>query len=110
MDELTRILRGNDFESSAEDVVALINNPSVTPVELGYIARLAALLGEPGVALDYWYGEPIGPGIWDSFYADMRKLPDFKTLVQEKGLVDYWRSSGNWGDHCKPVGGDFECF
>ncbi len=110
MDELTRILLANDFESSADDVVAMINNPSVTPVELGYIARLAALLGEPDVALDYWYGEPIGPAIWDSFYADMRKLPDFKALMQEKGLVDYWRSSGNWGDHCKPVGDDFECF
>ncbi len=110
MDELARILLANDFESSAEDVIALINSPSVTPVELAYIARLAAQLGQPDVALDYWYGEPPGPAIWDSFYTDMRKLPDFKTLVQEKGLVDYWRSSGNWGDHCKPVGDDFECF
>jgi len=25
-------------------------------------------------------------------------------------LYDYWRATGNWGDHCRPVGADdFEC-
>jgi len=40
----------------------------------------------------------------------MRRLPGFKDLVQNVGLVDYWRSTGNWGDFCKPIGDDdFEC-
>jgi hypothetical protein len=30
--------------------------------------------------------------------------------VRELRLVDYWRSSGNWGDFCRPIGrNDFEC-
>lgn len=40
----------------------------------------------------------------------MGKLPGFKDLVREVGLVDYRRSSGNWGDFCYPVSNDdFEC-
>jgi TolB-like protein/Flp pilus assembly protein TadD len=110
MMDLSAILLTNDFAASAGDVIALIQSPSVTPVELSYLARLAAQMGQPDVALDYWFGENISPAIWDSFYADMRKLPEFKTLMQEKGLVDFWRNSGNWGDHCRPLNDDFECF
>lgn len=34
----------------------------------------------------------------------------FKDILRDLGLVDYWRSTGNWGDFCKPVGAeDFEC-
>jgi len=40
----------------------------------------------------------------------MRRLPGFKDLVSKLGLVDYWRSSGNWGEFCRLVGADdFEC-
>ncbi|MEO6080496.1 MAG: hypothetical protein ABIQ86_12040 [Steroidobacteraceae bacterium] len=40
----------------------------------------------------------------------MRTDPRFKEIVRDVGLVDYWRTSGNWGDFCKPVGtADFEC-
>jgi hypothetical protein len=41
-----------------------------------------------------------------------RRLPEFKTYVQEQGLVDLWRASDNWGDYCRPLPGndDFECF
>lgn len=40
---------------------------------------------------------------------EARKLPEFRQLVRELGLLDYWREYG-WGDFCKPVGdNDFEC-
>jgi hypothetical protein len=30
--------------------------------------------------------------------------------VRDLGLADYFRSSGNWGDFCRPLAGDdFEC-
>jgi TolB-like protein len=109
MEQFSAILLANDFEASADALLALIESPSVTPVELAYIARLAAQLGQPEVALNYWYGEPIGPGIWDSFYTDMRKLPEFRTLLREKGLVDYWKDTGNWGEFCQLSTNDFDC-
>jgi hypothetical protein len=41
--------------------------------------------------------------------SDMRKLPGFKDLVRDMGLVDYWRKYG-WSDFCGPVGDDdFAC-
>jgi len=47
--------------------------------------------------------------IWSPLMSDMRKLPGFKDLARDMGLVDYWRTYG-WGDLCKPVGtDDFEC-
>jgi tetratricopeptide (TPR) repeat protein len=48
--------------------------------------------------------------LWDHYVTNLRADPRFKDIVRELGLVDYWRSSGNWGDFCKPVGtDDFEC-
>ena len=48
--------------------------------------------------------------IWRPIFKPMRQLPAFKQLLQEAGLVDYWLSTGNWGDFCRPVGNDdFEC-
>ena len=48
--------------------------------------------------------------IWQPIHKGMRQIPEFKDLVRELGLVDYWRTSGNWGDFCRPVGDDdFEC-
>ncbi len=39
-----------------------------------------------------------------------RNNESFKSVMRDFGLVDYWRSSGKWGDFCKPTGkDDFEC-
>ena len=48
--------------------------------------------------------------IWRPEFAHLRRLPQFKALVRELKLVDFWRASGNWGDFCHPTGpDDFEC-
>jgi hypothetical protein len=48
--------------------------------------------------------------IWRPIFKGVRQLPGFKDFVRDLGLVDYWRTSGNWGDFCHPVGEeDFEC-
>ena len=110
MERFADALAVNDFEASTEDIIDMINDPSVTPLELGYVARLVALMDQPEIALDYWFGQVASPAIWDDIYADMRRLPDFNQLLQEKGVVDYWRATGDWGDFCVPAGGqDFVC-
>lgn len=58
-----------------------------------------------GLSLETWAGQ-----IWSPTFAEARRMPGFKGLARELGLVDYWRATGNWGDFCKPVGNDdFEC-
>jgi TolB-like protein len=43
-------------------------------------------------------------------YSALRSHPEFKKLLIETGLADYWRQTGKWGDACKPVGtDDFQC-
>lgn len=47
---------------------------------------------------------------WEPVLSDMRQKPEFKDYIKETGLLDYWRSTGNWGDFCRPKGSDdFEC-
>lgn len=110
METLAEILSLNDFEQSTEDIIALINDPSITPLELGYVARLVSLMGQPEISLDYWFGEDASSALWDGVYVYMRQLPDFNQLLQEKGIVDYWRATGKWGDFCvADRGQDFVC-
>ena len=48
--------------------------------------------------------------LWIAPYSGLRGHPEFKKLLIETGLADYWRQTGKWGDGCKPVGADdFEC-
>ena len=110
MEKFAAVLEVNDFEASTEDIVGMINDPSITPLELQYMARLVAVMGQPEIALDYWFGQMANPAIWDDIYADMRRLPDFNQLLLEKGLVDYWRATGKWGEFCVAAAGqDFVC-
>ncbi|HLA71775.1 MAG TPA: winged helix-turn-helix domain-containing protein [Steroidobacteraceae bacterium] len=74
----------------------------------------AAYLGDPRLALELV--RPIALDVtytrilWAPVFSDMRRLPEFKALVTELKLVDFWRTTGKWGDFCKPVGADdFEC-
>jgi len=47
---------------------------------------------------------------WNAPYSDVRAHPDYKKLLIEAGVVDYWRQTGKWGDGCKPLGAnDFQC-
>ena len=49
--------------------------------------------------------------LWHPVHAPMRKLPGFKDLVRDLGLVTYWRTTGEWGEFARPLDGDdFECW
>jgi len=79
------------------------------------IAVWASYFGEFELALQACRGS-IGSAsgmvrqIWRPIHKGMRKLPGFKDLVQEIGLVDYGCKSGNWSDFSYPIGDDdFMC-
>jgi hypothetical protein len=46
---------------------------------------------------------------WFPLMRSVRRLPEYKALMREFGLVDYWREAG-WPEHCAPLGADdFVC-
>jgi TolB-like protein/DNA-binding winged helix-turn-helix (wHTH) protein len=78
------------------------------------LAYWAAYFGDPEFSLRLLHDVPRDPSmafvLWRSILKDVRRLPGFKDLVRDLGLVDYWRASGNWGQFCRPTAeGDFEC-
>lgn len=40
--------------------------------------------------------------LWHPAMSDGRKSEAFQELVTDLGFVDVWRSSGDWGDFCRP--------
>ena len=42
--------------------------------------------------------------LWHPIFDDVRKMPEFVALIEDLGIVDAWRSTGEWGDWCRPVG------
>ncbi|MGD8385107.1 MAG: tetratricopeptide repeat protein [Lysobacterales bacterium] len=86
-----------------EQVKIAMNDPTVLCV-LNQKDKFFALLSKM-IKLGWW-------GDFFTFFPETgpyRKLPEFKTLMRELKLVDYWRKDG-WGDYCKPLGkDDFAC-
>jgi hypothetical protein len=81
------------------------------------MARLAAKVGGPELALEiliehpgYAYGAD--SSLWMDHMSEMRQLPGFKDYVRDAGFLNYWQTTGKWGDFCQPLpsGDDFECF
>jgi adenylate cyclase len=102
-------------EAGAELRLFLTDPAYSNPFNRHWIAIWASYFGEFELALQV-SRESIGSNsafiwtIWRPIHKGMRQLPGFKDLVRDLGLVDYWRTSGKWGDFCHPVGeDDFEC-
>jgi hypothetical protein len=78
------------------------------------IALVAAYFGDPQFALKV-KGEEVRTStirltaVWYPVMSEVRQLPEFKELVTEINLVEYWRAYG-WADACRPLGdNDFTC-
>lgn len=110
--KLAPLLVTEDTETALIDVRRMANDPAITPFNKLNLLTWAAVLGDPQQALDIYnkIEANLLPTLWHPILSDMRRLPDFKTLMHDAGLVDYWRASGKWSDFCHPVGeDDFEC-
>jgi TolB-like protein len=105
---------------SPDAALALLRSAFADPayqyaLRLDGIAHWAAYFGDQDFALTVIRHAclvlPGGPvlGIWHPNFANVRKLPGFKSVLQDLGLVDHWRKTGNWGEFVQPVGEtDFE--
>jgi adenylate cyclase len=103
----------NSPEKALDELRRQINDQAFkNPLGRSLIAVWASYFGDHELALQMYKesGSLYSFLMWRPIHKEMRRLPGFKDLVRDFGLVDYWRKSGNWGDFCKPVGdSDFEC-
>ena len=104
-------LRG-EYAQGLEVVRNAVSDENFQLIGLSAQAQFATVLGDHQLSLDlYRRGVGFSPGIiWLDNAAEMRKLPDFKLFMEELGIADYWRTTGNWADKCQPVDDTFECF
>ncbi len=84
------------------------------PGKLHDIALLAAYFDDPDLAFETIAGEVRSTNVrrqalWYPIMTEVRQLPEFKQLVTDLNLVEYWRAYG-WADACRPLGDDdFTC-
>jgi hypothetical protein len=94
----------------------LIDDPEnqASALQMDILAHWAEFFGHHDLALRA-LRRAFGPGsstffLWRPDLKRLRGTPEFKALVRDLGLYDYWRTSGRWGDICKPRGDDdFVC-
>jgi TolB-like protein len=109
-------LLGDKTASLAALHEAFENPPGQNWLWMDYVAKYADHYGDKDLALVAlrrayvdWRSGAVH-NLWRPYETNLRTDPRFKEIVRNIGLVDYWRSSSNWGDYCKPVGeDDFEC-
>ena len=86
------------------------NPASQDSMRMSFIALYAGYYGDTELALAALrrgnWAASLPQAIWDPLLRTVRKTDDFKAIVRELGLADYWRRSGNWGDFARPLGED----
>jgi tetratricopeptide (TPR) repeat protein len=99
--------------------LALIKRAASDPANqaatvLASLSAWAAHFGDDKLALELLSRSLHGSALntylaWLPVFHNVRALPEFRQLLRDLGLVDYWRTTG-WPDVCRPVGADdFTC-
>ena len=98
--------------AGANEIRRLATTSTRAPVK-ATLAAWAGFYEQPELALDLLHEfAPRSGGTWMAWTPVMRearRLPGFKQLVRDIGLVSYWQRYG-WSDFCRPRGShDLEC-
>ena len=74
-----------------------------------WLSQWAVYVGDDELALEVLQRSPMPWVFWSPIFKDIRKTDEFKQILIDIGLVEYWREFG-WGHYCRPTDGDdFEC-
>lgn len=114
---LSEILLMDNRENALSELKELSKSADISPLNRGFLSHVAAKLGDEELAfanlresIIHSYRYTTLTATWHPMYRGVRQMPVFKTWIREIGLYDYWRTSGKWGDLCRPVdNGAFEC-
>jgi TolB-like protein/Tfp pilus assembly protein PilF len=107
IDALAAVIEDRDNWPQLEQVL----KTEELPADAGF--KLNVMLDRPQNAMDIVLALD-DPGdldvgmIWMPEAAALRRLPGFGQLVQDTGLLDYWKQYG-WPDDCRPAGETVQC-
>ena len=109
----------SDPRAALSELSGIFKTSAPTTYGSAIIAQWAAYFGDADLSLQALRSMPrTGAGggtsilfsLWRPVEKDVRRSPGFKVFVQDLGLVDYWRTTGKWGEFCHPTQGNgFEC-
>jgi TolB-like protein len=103
----------DDPEQGLAELYELYEQPSVDdPISMLNIGLLAAAYRDwelSAAALRRRANFGFLQFLWGAILHPVHSHPEFKLMLEELGLPDYWRAYG-WPEHCRPVGADdFAC-
>jgi TolB-like protein len=112
--------QGSNLKAALPEIRSLLEDERYNqqPILVTNIAGWAGYLGDSQLALAALRKaqatklsfETLAWTQWRTSLRDTRRTAGFKALVRDLKLDAYWRSTGNWGDFCRPLGSDdFEC-
>jgi hypothetical protein len=89
-----------DVDAALATILGTIDPASLRALDGPGGPPRAAAGSRPGSVLrgDWWF---VGHSL-------LRRDPRFAELMQQLGLVEFWREAG-WPDHCRPVGEGVAC-
>ncbi len=107
MEAAARILESAPAKSAAPDTLPRVGNLSFAYMHVGAPERVLEFY-EDEISAGYF--QPISSTwFWHPTYAAVRKTEQFKKVVRDLGLVEYWGVRG-WPPQCRPAGmGNFSC-
>lgn len=111
--EMLISLEQNGSETIYESLISYQKQEKLTSAEVIFYAAMAVLIDEHKLAIEfmhratqeltinfYWF--------WLPLFQEARQLPEFKLLLEDIGLVAYWREQG-WPEICRPMDDSFIC-
>jgi TolB-like protein/class 3 adenylate cyclase len=110
---LAELLLMEDKEAALFELEKFSKDPGISPLTRLFLAHVASVLGDAELAFENLVESEhyeLLSAIWHPIHRAIWQLPAFKTYMRDTGIYDYWRTSGEWPDHCRPFGDDdFEC-
>ena len=112
--QLLAFAEAEDKVGGRAELQSLVGNNESSPLFNNTLAWFAPVFDAPELAAEIVFSDDyVGDAtlIWTDLYSGFRQLPEFKQWAADRGLLNYWRTSGNWPDKCRPLDdSDFECF
>jgi TolB-like protein len=102
-----------EAHGAREEVGLVLRSHGETlPWRVFKVARVAGAYGHPDIAMAALRAaSPQAPSgqfsfMWCPEFRATRQRPEFKQLVRDIGMAQFWRETGRWPDCCRPLGED----